>query len=120
MEERDRAQREKEEKFRKEQAELQRRAKYERKLEEGERLFKRGVITEEELNTIRKAYQDCLNGKTEDGENNVNIVISQGKTLEGEEQDAQNQEKTIDGIEKSENDNKVSENDKKDNDDKGE
>lgn len=120
MEERDRAQREKEEKFRKEQAELQRRAKYERKLEEGERLFKRGVITEEELNTIRKAYQDCLNGKTEDGENNVNIVISQGKTVEGEEQDAQNQEKTIDGIEKSENDNKVSENDKKDNDDKGE
>ena len=120
MEERDRAQREKEEKFRKEQAELQRRAKYERKLEEGERLFKRGVITEEELNTIRKAYQDCLNGKTEDGENNVNIVISQGKTVEGEEQDAQNQEKTIDGIEKSENDNKVSENGKKDNDDKGE
>lgn len=120
MEERDRAQREKEEKFRKEQAELQRRAKYERKLEEGERLFKRGVITEEELNTIRKAYQDCLNGKTEDGENNVNIVISQGKTVEGEEQDAQNQENTTDGIEKSENDNKVSENDKKDNDDKGE
>ena len=120
MEERDRAQREKEEKFRKEQAELQRRAMYEKKLEEGERLFKSGVITEEELNTIKKAYQDCLNGKTEDGENNVNIVISQGKTVEGEEQDAQNQEKTIDGIEKSENDNKVSENDKKDNDDKGE
>ena len=40
--------------------------------------------------------------------------------MEGEEQDAQNQEKTIDGIEKSENDNKVSENGKKDNDDKGE
>ena len=120
MEERDRAQREKEEKFRKEQAELQRRAMYEKKLEEGERLFKSGVITEEELNTIKKAYQDSLSDKTENGENNVNIVISQGKTVEGEEQDAQNQEKTIDGIEKSENDNKVSENDKKDNDDKGE
>ena len=120
MEERDRAQREKEEKFRKEQAELQRRAMYEKKLEEGERLFKSGVITEEELNTIKKAYQDSLNGKTENGENNVNIVISQGKTVEGEEQDAQNQENTTDGIEKSENDNKVSENDKKDNDDKGE
>ena len=123
MEERDRAQREKEEKFRKEQAELQRRAMYEKKLEEGERLFKSGVITEEELNTIKKAYQDCLNGKTEDGENNVNIVISQGKSLEVEQadlQDAQNQENTTDGIEKSENDNKVSENDKKDNDDKGE
>ena len=123
MEERDRAQREKEEKFRKEQAELQRRAMYEKKLEEGERLFKSGVITEEELNTIKKAYQDSLSDKTENGENNVNIVISQGKSLEVEQadlQDAQNQESTTDGIEKSENDNKVSENDKKDNDDKGE
>ena len=123
MEERDRAQREKEEKFRKEQAELQRRAMYEKKLEEGERLFKSGVITEEELNTIKKAYQDSLSDKTENGENNVNIVISQGKSLEVEQadlQDAQNQENTTDGIEKSENDNKVSENDKKDNDDKGE
>lgn len=123
MEERDRAQREKEEKFRKEQAELQRRAMYEKKLEEGERLFKSGVITEEELNTIKKAYQESLSDKTENGENNVNIVISQGKSLEVEQadlQDAQNQENTTDGIEKSENDNKVSENDKKDNDDKGE
>ncbi len=123
MEERDRAQREKEEKFRKEQAELQRRAMYEKKLEEGERLFKSGVITEEELNTIKKAYQDSLSDKTENGENNVNIVISQGKSLEVEQadlQDAQNQENTTDGIEKSKNDNKVSENDKKDNDDKGE
>lgn len=123
MEERDRAQREKEEKFRKEQAELQRRAMYEKKLEEGERLFKSGVITEEELNTIKKAYQDSLSDKTENGENNVNIVISQGKSLEVEQadlQDAQNQENTTDGIEKRENDNKVSENDKKDNDDKGE
>ena len=123
MEERDRAQREKEEKFRKEQAELQRRAMYEKKLEEGERLFKSGVITEEELNTIKKAYQDSLSDKTENGENNVNIVISQGKSLEVEQadlQDVQNQENTTDGIEKSENDNKVSENDKKDNDDKGE
>lgn len=123
MEERDRAQREKEEKFRKEQAELQRRAMYEKKLEEGERLFKSGVITEEELNTIKKAYQESLSDKTENGENNVNIVISQGKSLEVEQadlQDAQNQENTTDGIEKRENDNKVSENDKKDNDDKGE
>ncbi len=123
MEERDRAQREKEEKFRKEQAELQRRAMYEKKLEEGERLFKSGVITEEELNTIKKAYQDSLSDKTENGENNVNIVISQGKSLEVEQadlQDVQNQENTTDGIEKSKNDNKVSENDKKDNDDKGE
>ncbi len=130
MEERDKAQREKEEKFRKEQAELERRALFEKKLEEGEKLLQSGIITEEEFNSIKQAYEDSLKENQLESEKNVNIVISQGKTVKDAQPTAKEEktatakeEKTA--IDKSEKNNKDKEvkprkNAKKDDSNKGE
>ena len=90
MEEREKAQREKEEKFRREKVMEQQRAIFEKKVAEGEKLYQNGVITEEEFNKIKQSYYDKFNfkegeektdNKTDNNsENQVNVVISQGKT----------------------------------------
>ena len=86
MEERDRAQREKEEKFRREKAEEERKKLFEKKIAEGEKLLQGGVITQEELDAIKKAYQDSFNSDEQTNDNaSVNVVISQGKSLMDEE-----------------------------------
>ena len=121
MEERDRKQKEKEEKFRKEQAELQRRAMLERKIEEGEKLFKSGVITQEELDSIKKAYADSLNGQPQEQTGEVTVqlqsgvkpeeTLNQGKSLlsdktEDKKEDKKEDEKKTESIENKQNDNK--------------
>ena len=100
MEDRDREQREKEEKFRKEKAEAERKALLEQKIAEGEKLYQNGVITKEELDKIKQSYFDefCTNDQAEG--QNVNVVISQGQSLVSDE--TANDE----GINNNQNDNK--------------
>ena len=100
MEDRDREQREKEEKFRKEKAEAERKALLEQKIAEGEKLYQNGVITKEELDKIKQSYFDefCTNDQAEG--QNVNVVISQGQSLVSDE--PANDE----GINNNQNDNK--------------
>ena len=80
MEQREKERKEKEEKYRQEQAEIQRRAMLEKKIQEGEKLLQAGVITKEELDAIKKAYQDTgkqdeTNQNAENENNTVNVVI---------------------------------------------
>ena len=81
MEERDKAQREKEEKYRREKALQEQKAIYENKIAEGERLYQSGHITEKEFNALKQSYNEMFNTKEENKDDSVNIVISQGKTL---------------------------------------
>ena len=80
MEQREKERKEKEEKYRQEQAEIQRRAMLEKKIQEGEKLLQAGVITKEELDAIKKAYQDTgkqdeTTQNAENENNTVNVVI---------------------------------------------
>lgn len=80
MERREKERKEKEEKYRQEQAEIQRRAMLEKKIQEGEKLLQAGVITKEELDAIKKAYQDTgkqdeTTQNAENENNTVNVVI---------------------------------------------
>lgn len=80
MEQREKERKEKEEKYRQEQAEIQHRAMLEKKIQEGEKLLQAGVITKEELDAIKKAYQDTgkqdeTTQNAENENNTVNVVI---------------------------------------------
>ena len=100
MEDRDREQREKEEKFRKEKAEAERKALLEQKIAEGEKLYQNGVITKEELDKIKQSYFDEFSTNDQAEGQNVNVVISQGQSLVSDE--PANDE----GINNNQNDNK--------------
>lgn len=77
MEERIKVQREKEEKLKKEQAEMDKRIMLERKILEGEKLLASGIITQEEFDSIKRNYQNSLNQIEENKEENE-AVITQG------------------------------------------
>ncbi len=118
MEERERKQHEKEEKFRKEQAEKERLAILERKLAEGKKLLESGVITQEDYNAIEKVYQENVknsntsntketNDQNDSDDNSVNVVINQGVTLLDNQDKTNDQIKDDQSIETQQDDNKT-------------
>ncbi len=80
MEDKRKAQQEKEELIKKQQIEDERRRVLDNKLKEGEKLLASGVITQEEFDSIKKNIQKEYDNIAND--NNYTVNIQQGKNLE--------------------------------------
>jgi len=87
---RNQEQKEKEERYRKEQALANRLIMLQKKIQEGEKLVANGIITKEELDSIKKSYEDLarqIESKEEIKEEKPAVVtVKQGVTLAGAEE----------------------------------
>ena len=81
MEQKEKEQKEKEEKFKKEQAKLERLQTIEKKVQEGQKLYESGIITKEELDSIKKIYEEAKSQKENNDEIIVEDKIKQGKDV---------------------------------------
>ena len=95
---RNKEQKEKEEKIRQQRAFEERKKVLERKIQEGERLVAGGIITKEELDKIKKNYEELVKQNQEQPENEqtVNVAIKQGLELPKTEEKQETEEKTDD------------------------
>lgn len=97
---RNKEQKEKEEKIRQQRAFEERKKVLERKIQEGERLVAGGIITKEELDKIKKNYEELAkqNEEQPQGEQNVTVTIKQGIELpKAEETESAQTEETKEG-----------------------
>ena len=84
MDEKAKEQKEKEEKLWKERAEQEKLQALENKIIEGEKLYAGGIITKEELDSIKKIYEEMKKSssdKTKDGSASQDQLVEQGKDL---------------------------------------
>ena len=84
MDEKAKEQKEKEEKLWKERAEQEKLQALENKIIEGEKLYAGGIITKEELESIKKIYEEMKKNnsdKDKDGDTSQDQLVEQGKDL---------------------------------------
>ena len=86
MEKKEKERIEREKKFKEEQQQEAKKVALEQKLKEGEKLYQAGIITKEEFDSIKKAYQDKLQQKNEENQKDSTItLIPQGKDVLSDE-----------------------------------
>ncbi len=104
MEKKEKERIEREKKFKEEQQQEAKKVALEQKLKEGEKLYQAGIITKEEFDSIKKAYQDKSQQKNEENQKDSTItLIPQGKdVLSDEKSKEENTKKEEDSKEEKE------------------
>ena len=104
MEKKEKERIEREQKFKEEQQQEAKKVALEQKLKEGEKLYQAGIITKEEFDSIKKAYQDKSQQKNEENQKDSTItLIPQGKdVLSDEKSKEENTKKEEDSKEEKE------------------
>lgn len=92
MEKKEKERIEREKKYRQEQQQQARLAAFKQKLQEGEKLYQSGIITKEEFEAIKKAYEEKSQNEQEEIKEPVEIVISQGKDVIDQEKEKSDKE----------------------------
>lgn len=104
MEKKEKERIEREKKFKEEQQQEAKKVALEQKLKEGEKLYQAGIITKEEFDSIKKAYQNKSQQKNEENQKDSTItLIPQGKdVLSDEKSKEENAKKEEDSKEEKE------------------
>lgn len=92
MEKKEKERIEREKKYRQEQQQQARLAAFKQKLQEGEKLYQSGIITKEEFEAIKKAYEEKSQNEQEEIKEPVEVVISQGKDVIDQEKEKSDKE----------------------------